>query len=73
MFGAGGAFETIVTLMAINESFLPANRNLVEMDPNCAKLDYLFTHREQDIDAAMNNNFAFGGINTSIIIKKFKE
>ncbi|MDD2829462.1 MAG: beta-ketoacyl synthase N-terminal-like domain-containing protein [Sulfuricurvum sp.] len=73
MFGGGGAFETIVTLMAINESFLPANKNLEEIDPDCAPLDYIQTHRHMQIGAAMNNNFAFGGINTSIILKKFQE
>lgn len=70
MFGGGGAFETIVSLMALNESFLPANKNLAVIDPACAPLDYIRAHRETPITAVMNNNFAFGGINTSIILKK---
>ncbi len=70
MFGGGGAFESIVSLMALNESFLPANKNLENVDPKCAPLDYIRSHREVNIKAVMNNNFAFGGINTSIIIKK---
>jgi 3-oxoacyl-[acyl-carrier-protein] synthase II len=73
MFGGGGAFETIVSLMAVNESFLPANKNLESIDPKCAPLDYIQTHRHTPISYAMNNNFAFGGINTSIIVKKFEE
>lgn len=73
MFGGGGAFETIVSLMAITDSFLPANKNLENIDTQCAPLDYIRIHRNVEIDAAMNNNFAFGGINTSIILKKFKE
>jgi 3-oxoacyl-[acyl-carrier-protein] synthase II len=73
MFGGGGAFETIVSLMAMNDSFLPANKNLDTLDEQCAPLDYIRTHRSVDVDAVMNNNFAFGGINTSIILKKFKE
>lgn len=71
MFGGGGAFESIVSLFALNSSFLPANKNLDTIDPACAPLDYLKHHREVSIDAVMNNNFAFGGINTSLIIKKF--
>jgi 3-oxoacyl-[acyl-carrier-protein] synthase II len=71
MFGGGGAFESIVSLLALNNSFLPANKNLDTIDPACAPLDYLKSHREVSIDAVMNNNFAFGGINTSLIIKKF--
>lgn len=73
MFGGGGAFESIVTLMALNESFLPANKNLENLDSTCAPLDYIRTHRHTEIQYAMNNNFAFGGINTSIILKKFEE
>lgn len=73
MFGGGGAFETIVSLMAIVDSFLPANKNLETIDPACAPLNYLREHQRVSIRAAMNNNFAFGGINTSIIIKKFEE
>lgn len=73
MFGGGGAFETVVSLTSLNNSFLPANKNLVTLDSNCAPLDYLFSHREKSIKAVMNNNFAFGGINTSIIIKKFEK
>lgn len=72
MFGGGGAFESIVSMIALNESFLPANKNLDTVDPLCAPLDYLRGHREVSIDAVMNNNFAFGGINTSLIIKKFR-
>jgi len=70
MFGGGGAFESIVSLMALNESFLPANKNLENVDPACAPLDYIRSHRDTKVKAVMNNNFAFGGINTSIIIKK---
>ena len=73
MFGGGGVFETIVSLMAIVDSFLPANKNLKRIDPACAPLNYLQEHQYVSIRAAMNNNFAFGGINTSIIIKKFEE
>ncbi len=73
MFGGGGAFETIVSLMALNESFLPANKNLETIDPACSPCDYIRNHRHTDITAVMNNNFAFGGINTSIILKKFEE
>ena len=73
MFGGGGAFESIVSLMALNESFLPANKNLETVDPACAPLDYIRTHRNTSIRYVMNNNFAFGGINTSLIIKKFED
>ena len=39
--------------------------------PKCGKLDYITgSGRKFDTDFVMNNNFAFGGINTSLIFKK---
>jgi 3-oxoacyl-[acyl-carrier-protein] synthase II len=71
MFGGGGAFETIMSLFMMQNSLLIANKNLDNLDEQCADLDYVYSHREHDIDYVINNNFAFGGINTSIILKKF--
>ena len=36
----------------------------------CAGLDYILEHRHTSIDYVMNNNFSFGGINTSLIFSK---
>ena len=69
MFGGGGAFETIASLFMMQNSILIANKNLDKLDKECADLDYLYSHRERNIQYIMNNNFAFGGINTSIILK----
>ncbi len=45
--------------------------NLNEVDNECGKLDYIKNQgREIDTNIVMSNNFAFGGINTSIIFKK---
>jgi 3-oxoacyl-[acyl-carrier-protein] synthase II len=57
-------------MMALNERFIPANRNLDEVDEACANLDYILEHRDENIKFVMNNNFAFGGINTSLIFSK---
>ena len=47
------------------------NLNLKEVDPACAPLDYITGDgREIKTDYVMNNNFAFGGINTSLIFKR---
>jgi 3-oxoacyl-[acyl-carrier-protein] synthase II len=45
----------------------------VKVDETCAPLDYIFEHRYGNHDIVMNNNFAFGGINTSLIFKKIEE
>lgn len=66
--GACGAIETAFCLAMIERSFLPPSRNLAELDPECATLDYVRNLREQSVEIVMNNNFAFGGLNTSLIL-----
>lgn len=68
--GACGAIESILTIeMARNKWFSPT-LNLRNVDENCAKLDYIKNDgREIDTKYVMSNNFAFGGINTSLIFK----
>ena len=49
----------------------PPTRNLEEVDPLCAELDYLRGEpRPMKLDVIMTNNFAFGGINTSLILRE---
>lgn len=71
--GACGALESFLSVMMMREGEFFPNLNLREIDPDCAKLDYLREIREIRADYAMNNNFAFGGINTSLIFKRFEE
>lgn len=66
--GACGAVEAIWTIRMMSDGFLAPNRNLDRVDPECAELDYLTEVREQPVRIAMTNNFAFGGINTSLVL-----
>jgi 3-oxoacyl-[acyl-carrier-protein] synthase II len=70
LLGGCGVVESIISIIALNDRLLPANRTLQSVDKECADLDYLFEHRYEDIEFVMNNNFAFGGINTSLIFNK---
>lgn len=66
--GAAGALESIATILMLEEGFLAPTRNLERPDPELRPLDHVMgAPREQRIQRAMNNNFAFGGINTSLI------
>ena len=70
--GACGAIEAWTSINMMNEGWFAPNINLTEVDPNCAPLDYIMGDgREMKIDYFMTNNFAFGGINTSLIFKRF--
>lgn len=66
--GACGAIEAIWTIRMMSDGFLAPNRNLERVDPECADLDYVTEVREQPVRIAMTNNFAFGGINTSLVL-----
>jgi 3-oxoacyl-[acyl-carrier-protein] synthase II len=66
--GACGAIEAAFCIAMMNEGWLAPNRTLTEPDPRCAPLDYIRgAPRDTRTSITMNNNFAFGGINTSLI------
>lgn len=69
--GACGAIEAWWAIeMMRSKSFAPT-LNLVNPDKACAELDYIIGGgRKIDLEYVINNNFAFGGINTSIIFRK---
>ena len=57
--------------MMMNNNWFCPILNLKNVDEHCAELDYIMTEpRTIQTEYVMNNNFAFGGINTSLIFKK---
>ena len=69
--GACGAIESWLTINMMRDGWFMPNLNLVNLDPECAPLDYITGDgRNIQTDYVMNNNFAFGGINTSLIFKR---
>ena len=69
--GACGGIEAWLAIHMMNRKWFSPNLNLKEVDPECAPLDYITgTGREMDVEYFMSNNFAFGGINTSLIFKR---
>lgn len=69
--GACGALEAWLSIeMMLRNEFTPT-LNLDEVDEACGDLDYIVGEaRSMQADIIMSNNFAFGGINTSLIFKK---
>ena len=66
--GACGAIESAFTIQMMREGWFAPNRTLESLDPRCSELDYVIDRgRELRASIVMNNNFAFGGINTSLI------
>jgi 3-oxoacyl-[acyl-carrier-protein] synthase II len=69
--GACGATEAWISINMMNENWFAPNINLEEVDAKCAPLDYITGNgREIKANYIMSNNFAFGGINTSLIFKR---
>lgn len=67
--GACGAIEAAFCIAMMREGFLAPNRTLDDVDPRCAPLNYLGkTALDAKPRICMTNNFAFGGINTSLIL-----
>jgi 3-oxoacyl-[acyl-carrier-protein] synthase II len=66
--GACGAIELIFCLAALKDQIMPPTRNLQEIDPECADLDYVREPRAKTLNRVVCNNFAFGGINTSLVL-----
>ena len=69
--GACGVLEAWMSINMMREKWFCPNLNLKEHDPQVAPLDYITGNgREIDTEYIMSNNFAFGGINTSLIFRK---
>ena len=67
--GACGAIETWLTIEMMRDGWLAPTANLEDVDPACGQLDYIISEpRRKSVEIAMANNFAFGGVNTSLIL-----
>ena len=70
--GACGALEAWLSIEMLKQGWYAGNMNLAQVDPACGQLDYLAqSGRNIDCEYIMSNNFAFGGINTSLIFRRW--
>ncbi|MCK9237291.1 MAG: beta-ketoacyl-ACP synthase [Thiopseudomonas sp.] len=69
--GACGALESWFSIQMMNTDTYIHTLNLNNVDSRCGALDYLTAPRQMQNEYVMNNNFAFGGINTSLIFKRW--
>ncbi|GGB44718.1 beta-ketoacyl-ACP synthase [Shewanella inventionis] len=70
--GACGSLEAWTSIQMMNEGWFAPTLNLDEVDPECGELDYIKGDiRQLETQFIMSNNFAFGGINTSLIFKRW--
>lgn len=70
--GACGTIEAWASIHMMRENWFAPTVNLTDIDSECGDLDYITGQaREIETDYVMTNNFAFGGINTSLIFKRW--
>lgn len=68
--GACGSMEAWLGIAMLREGWIAPTLNLEHPDPRCADLDYVMgAVRPAPSDTFMTNNFAFGGINTSLVLR----
>ncbi len=68
--GACGVIETVITLYMMEMGFIAPTLHLDEIDRRCAMIRHVTEFQETGVRTALVQNFAFGGVNTCLILKK---
>jgi 3-oxoacyl-[acyl-carrier-protein] synthase II len=69
--GACGALESMFSIEMMRSGWFAPTINLENVDPRCGDLDYITGEgRRLEVEHVMNNNFAFGGVNTSLVFRR---
>jgi 3-oxoacyl-[acyl-carrier-protein] synthase II len=72
--GACGALESMFSIEMMRCGWFAPTVNLQNVDPRCGELDYITGEgRRLDVEHVMNNNFAFGGVNTSLVMRRWPD
>lgn len=70
--GAAGAIEAVATVLALKHKMIPPTANFVEPDPEC-DLDIVPNmSRPAEVECALSNSFAFGGLNAVLAFRAYK-
>jgi 3-oxoacyl-[acyl-carrier-protein] synthase II len=72
-FGAAGAIEAMMCVLAVHDGVLPPTANYELPDPDC-DLDYVPNEaREQEVDVALSNAMGLGGHNACVLVGRFAD
>lgn len=73
LLGAAGVVEAIFTVLTMRDGIIPPTINYDTPDPEC-DLDYVPNiARKAQVNIALSNSFGFGGVNATLVFRKFKE
>ena len=75
LLGAAGAVESIASILALKNGYIPPTINHFNIDPALDnRLHFTFNQaQKRDIKYALSNTFGFGGHNASVVFKKYEE
>lgn len=72
LLGAAGGLEAIFTALALRDQIAPPTLNLVDPDPSADGIDFVTgSSRPMAMDYAISNGFGFGGVNASVIFRRW--
>lgn len=71
--GAVGVQELIYCVLMMNQDFIAPSINITELDDKAAAFDIVQTTRHTPINSVMSNSFGFGGTNSALVLKKFRD
>ncbi|ULL06805.1 beta-ketoacyl-ACP synthase II [Pseudomonas putida] len=73
LLGAAGGVEAIFTVLALQDQIVPPTLNLTQVDDAALGLDLVAgTAREMPIEYALSNGFGFGGVNASVLFRRWE-
>ncbi len=68
-----GASEAVYSILMLQNNFVAPNINFENPDEYSKKLNLATTTIETELDTVLSNSFGFGGTNSALVIKKYKE
>ena len=68
-----GASEAVYSLLMLQNGFIAPNINLTDIDPDAATLRMATQRVDMPLQTILSNSFGFGGTNSAIILKKYKD
>ena len=72
LLGAAGGLEAVFSVMALREGILPPTLNLTDPDPDADGLDLIGPEaRRSEVEYVLSNGFGFGGVNASVIFRRW--
>lgn len=71
LLGGAGGMEAVFAVLALQSGILPPTRNLETPDPLAEGLDIVTSARATQVDLALSNGFGFGGVNASVLFRRW--